>query len=201
MPRVTAAYKQEVRDRILEAARACFRQHGYEDTAMDAIAQECGVSKGTLYLYFPSKERLFEALCASNLARLQGELERLFGMPGDALGKAAQFYARARDYTAGGESVYFEILSKTARNARLAQIVRENRRAHGALAQNFLRAGLRRGSSMEVDAEALAAGLIALYDGLLVYQLLDFPDLAERAWTTMFGLLAQALAAGHRGGA
>lgn len=47
---------------ILESARQLFRQHGYKRTSMDDIAHEAGVAKGTLYIYFPSKEQLFIAV-------------------------------------------------------------------------------------------------------------------------------------------
>jgi len=47
---------------ILDSARTLFRQHGYKRTSMDDIAREAGVAKGTLYIYFVSKERLFIAI-------------------------------------------------------------------------------------------------------------------------------------------
>jgi len=52
---------------IIEAARRLFLEHGYEETSMDAIAAEAGVSKRTVYSHFRSKEMLFveimEAMC------------------------------------------------------------------------------------------------------------------------------------------
>ena len=48
---------------ILEATLAVFRERGYEGTTIPAIAERCGVSQGTLYNYFPSKEKLLFA-CA-----------------------------------------------------------------------------------------------------------------------------------------
>jgi AcrR family transcriptional regulator len=47
---------------ILQAARAHFLEHGFADTSMDVIARSAGVSKATLYAYFPSKEALFSHL-------------------------------------------------------------------------------------------------------------------------------------------
>lgn len=47
---------------ILDAARAQFLEQGFADTSMDAIARSAGVSKATLYAYFPSKEALFRNL-------------------------------------------------------------------------------------------------------------------------------------------
>jgi len=50
------------RSLILDSARQLFRQHGYKRTSMDDIARDAGVAKGTLYIYFPSKEQLFIAV-------------------------------------------------------------------------------------------------------------------------------------------
>ncbi|MBD8890851.1 TetR/AcrR family transcriptional regulator [Roseibium litorale] len=47
---------------ILEGARVVFRARGYDGASMEMIAREAGVSKGTLYVYFPNKEELFKAL-------------------------------------------------------------------------------------------------------------------------------------------
>ena len=54
--------------RILDAAQALFWRYGVRRTSIDDVAQEAGVAKGTVYLYFDSKETLFfevaERLCA-----------------------------------------------------------------------------------------------------------------------------------------
>src|SRR5215467_264199 len=50
------------RQQIMEGARRLFLAQGFDAASMNAIAQEAGVSKGTLYVYFSSKEALFEAI-------------------------------------------------------------------------------------------------------------------------------------------
>ena len=47
---------------ILDAALTVFAATGYSGTTMDAVAAEAGVTKPTLYSYFPSKESLFQAM-------------------------------------------------------------------------------------------------------------------------------------------
>lgn len=53
---------------ILNAAFEEFAAKGFEAARQEVIAQGAGVGKGTLYLYFPSKERLFEEVVRSFLA-------------------------------------------------------------------------------------------------------------------------------------
>jgi len=62
-------------ERILSAARRQFRAQGFERTNLDVVAAESGVSKMTIYSYFPSKDALFAAVIASrteNTFRLSG---------------------------------------------------------------------------------------------------------------------------------
>ncbi|MBI3249543.1 MAG: TetR/AcrR family transcriptional regulator [Deltaproteobacteria bacterium] len=61
-PRETAAPKDK-HETILAAAKQLFGQYGYRRTSIDDIAQEAHIAKGTVYLYFKSKEEIFRALC------------------------------------------------------------------------------------------------------------------------------------------
>ncbi len=55
--------KQETRtDRILDAALELVQRWGYRKTTLDDIAKQAGVTKGTLYQYWKTREALFEAL-------------------------------------------------------------------------------------------------------------------------------------------
>jgi len=53
---------------LLEAALALFVEKGFAATRAEEVAARAGVSKGTLFLYFPSKEELFKAMVTENLA-------------------------------------------------------------------------------------------------------------------------------------
>lgn len=50
------------RRQILDGARRVFFERGFDAASMDAITRAAGVSKGTVYAYFPSKEHLVAAL-------------------------------------------------------------------------------------------------------------------------------------------
>src|SRR5688572_28918040 len=65
MARVAAARREEHeelrRTQILEAALAVFSREGFHATRVEAIAREAGLAKGTIYLYFPTKEAILSA--------------------------------------------------------------------------------------------------------------------------------------------
>ncbi len=52
---------------ILDAALAVFAQKGFAATKLDDIAAKAGITKGTIYLYFDSKQALFEALARQSV--------------------------------------------------------------------------------------------------------------------------------------
>lgn len=56
--------REERRNRILDAAEATFYEHGLEKATMDEVAQRAQLAKGTLYLYFNSKEDLLLGVVA-----------------------------------------------------------------------------------------------------------------------------------------
>ena len=70
---------EERRNQILEAAMAVFARQGFEQARMDDIAQEVGLSKGALYLYFKSKDAIISAILqfffSAAMKKLQGFLE------------------------------------------------------------------------------------------------------------------------------
>src|SRR5690606_28608174 len=61
---------------LLEAALELFVERGFASTRLDEVAARAGVSKGTLYLYFASKEDLFKAVVRQNIVPLIEAFER-----------------------------------------------------------------------------------------------------------------------------
>jgi AcrR family transcriptional regulator len=62
------------REQILEAARACFSEHGYAATTIEQIAARSGASNGSIYHHFGAKDGILAALYTSALASYQDEL-------------------------------------------------------------------------------------------------------------------------------
>jgi AcrR family transcriptional regulator len=68
--------KEKKRKSIMQAALKIFSKKGYSPAVLDEVAQEAGIAKGTLYLYFKDKEDLFYSTLMSvidNLAELLEE--------------------------------------------------------------------------------------------------------------------------------
>jgi len=75
--------KDERAPEILDAALACFAEKGFAACRMEDIAGRAGISKGTIYLYFESKEAVFKALAqraiGERIAAVADQLEAFGG--------------------------------------------------------------------------------------------------------------------------
>jgi AcrR family transcriptional regulator len=61
-PNRNVARGEATRGQLVAIATRMFAERGYEDTSIEAVLREAGVSRGSLYHHFPSKEALFEAV-------------------------------------------------------------------------------------------------------------------------------------------
>ncbi|NQY40520.1 MAG: TetR/AcrR family transcriptional regulator [Henriciella sp.] len=73
--------KEEKNKALIDAALAVFSRVGFAAAKMDDVAREAGVSKGTVYLYFDSKEQLFEEMVKANMAPLMTEIAENLARP------------------------------------------------------------------------------------------------------------------------
>jgi len=84
-------------DQVLEGARVVFMTDGFEGASVDDIARQAGVSKATLYSYFPDKRLLFMEVANQECARQsQGAIDtiNMEAQPRDVLGQAGRHFLR-----------------------------------------------------------------------------------------------------------
>ncbi|WP_116198878.1 TetR/AcrR family transcriptional regulator [Amycolatopsis circi] len=76
----------ESKQRILDAARALFREHGYGGATVRAVAGEAGVDPGMVFYFFGTKQGLFAAAIEMS-AQVPPALEEVFAGGLDGLGE------------------------------------------------------------------------------------------------------------------
>jgi len=103
---VLAAYR---RTELLVAARCVFVQHGFEAATMDAIPDEAKVAKGTIYLYFPSKQAIYDATFQDGMDELQRLSSERIAAAGNNLKQAIQAFVSARVNFFQGNPDYYRI--------------------------------------------------------------------------------------------
>jgi len=184
MPKVVPEYKEEARSRILDAANKVFAEKGYHEATMDDIAKRLGVSKGAIYLYFPSKEDLFEAMCKTAPQAFKEILYSSFNTETNPVQSATQFFDKMLKLSASNPGLSFEILSEASRNPTLKRILKQNHHEYERVLGGFLEEGQkRRMVGNNLDIRPLANALIALWNGLetLLVSGLSVDD-AKSAW-------------------
>lgn len=67
----------ETRQQVVAAAKACFAELGFHSTRIDTIAERAGVSHGTLYTYFDSKEQLVQVLALDAMRAAADALRKM----------------------------------------------------------------------------------------------------------------------------
>ena len=70
MPKISEERRVERLEQILDGARRCFAENGYEGATVVRLEQEIGLSRGAIFNYFPSKEDLFVELAVRDSARM-----------------------------------------------------------------------------------------------------------------------------------
>jgi len=73
------ANKIKCRHDILKASRRLFKDKGYDDTMIDDVADAAGISKATLYNYFPNKESLLSGTLDDQIATMRQRIGDMDG--------------------------------------------------------------------------------------------------------------------------
>ncbi|HEX6282837.1 MAG TPA: TetR/AcrR family transcriptional regulator [Nitrososphaera sp.] len=185
-PKVTTQYKSEVRERIIESAVECFARTGFDRTKMDDIANLSDVSKGTLYLYFKSKEDLFYGICQSSLKKVKEQLYGMLITKENLVSNAQRFY----DYFQKGVNPYhnmvlLEMSVMATRNPRLRRVLMQHRVNQHQVISEFIGLQIRKGfARKDIDKDAIASGLIGLYEGLVINKVTGAEDSSnKKAWS------------------
>jgi AcrR family transcriptional regulator len=75
---------EERPQQILDAALSVFAEHGIAEARLEEIAARAGVSKGTIYLYFPSKEELFREVVRQKVVPMIANADERIAAEGSA---------------------------------------------------------------------------------------------------------------------
>lgn len=188
MPKVTGMYKAEHRERIIQAAIQSFSQTGFDRTKMEDIAKRLGLSKGTIYLYFASKEDLFLAILEHYLKIMkERQHSTIFSSREDLLLDAERFYDEFQNLEQGNDRVMLEMVVESTRNNRLRKGMYEHRlKVYDAVVDHLNRHVERGIIRKDIDAGGLASALVALYDGLTVSKMLGVGEASnKKAWIAM----------------
>ena len=169
---------EERKNQILEAATAVFARLGFRTARMDDIAEQAGLSKGALYLYYKSKDAIIAALLKYFFAQEFRQLQALVAsereMPvAEQLMILTRQMAEAMQWMSRLMPVAFEFYAIAGRDKGVRQFLKEYFKDYRTLLARLIERGIKRGEFRAIDAEAAAITLAALYEGLALLFFVD----------------------------
>ncbi len=186
-------------DAILAAARQVMSEVGYAEASMERIAQAAGVAKGTLYLYFESKEMLLAQAFEQDRAALVERSRQAASTADDAVGQLKAI-VRASIEHAREQHAFFQAVVD-ARVRPSAQAVARD--AHGAYLEfvaEIVSAGIARGALRPVDPVRAARQLLFSVSALVAERLLRGEPLpADEDVEALLDLYLHGVAVAERG--
>lgn len=139
---------------ILDAALACFAEKGFAGTRMDDVAARAGITKGTIYLYFESKEALFKALARQSIgAQLENVLAHVQAFQGASADLLRFVLGTIGRFAATSDRVILPklLLAEAGNFPELAQFWRREIIDRGiAIFETIIRRGVARGEFRDV---------------------------------------------------
>jgi AcrR family transcriptional regulator len=173
MPKISELRRESRRDQILEAALACFSENGFHQTGMADIVRRSGMSHGAVYVYFPSKEDIIEALADDRHQReaILNSVVQNAKNPIEGIHALVRAYAGWVSDPAGearrrvGINGWAEALRSPRVHARVIDGIRI---PQGVIAELVGQAQRMELLSRDLSADAIARSLIALFQGFVL---------------------------------
>ena len=181
MPARAGKREAERKAQVLAAARACIVDLGYERVTVRDIAETAGVSTGTVVFYFRDKESVLEAALLGKIqdtgitfrAALEGAQSAR-----ERLERLVEASLPASDEVRDEWRLWLTFWGEATRNARLRAVSDRQHLRWTRFLSRVVREGVAACEFAPVDAEATAALIAALIDGMAVQATLGNPALS-----------------------
>ena len=195
--------KQEAREQrrrqIVNAALATFATRGYDKSTMEDVRVAADVSKGTLYLYYDSKEVLFAAVVEAMFEDLLAYLEQAAN-ESQAATAAGQLeaYLKALNQTFEQDNqrigLYTDFFVQAWQHNSVRTVLADAYQKYITALTSMIQRGIDAGEFHDLDAEITARIITGALDGMLLQKLLapaaDFkPALRQFVDILMRGLI------------
>ncbi len=166
----------ERKQQIIEAAMRCFQSKGYENTTIDDIAAEYGLSKGSIYWYYASKKEILIDLFHYWMEELfKGISEKIMGLesPRERIIQMGLFFVENLQEDLQLFRTLMVIWSTAFEDESIKKMNEDLYRQYEDLLMAILTEGEKKGEFKTPDKRSYSAFLVALGDGILVRQILN----------------------------
>ncbi len=158
------------REQIYQAALTCFLRKGYHRATMDDIVAESGLSKGTLYWYFNTKNELFLSLVQEFLGQMNQEWQPIVDnqemSPSDKMRHIIDLFRSEVKEMAPFFGIMMEAWALTRQDENMQEVVQNMYQPYLKVMTDIIEAGIVSGEFQVESAEATALVILTIYDGM-----------------------------------
>ncbi len=169
--------QQERQAQILEAASRIFAEKGLSDARMEDIASACGLSKGTVYLYYKNKDDLIEGLLHALFSQLLTHLQTLLTQNTLSVTERLMSYVEGTitlmEADGSMMNIAYEFYAIASRRSTIRDYLAGYFAEYRRVLQDLFAQGVASGEYAQIDISQTAITLIALLEG---FTLLWFTD-------------------------
>ncbi len=157
--------KEKRREELIDAALRVFSRVGFASAKMDDVADDAGTSKGTVYLYFESKEHLFEEMVKSKMlpifSEAAAEMESETGSAEAKLRQRVKFFYR-KVLNSDRRQIMRLIMAEGPNFPHLAEFYHANILSRGqAMISAIIAEGKANGEFRDISGHGLAQNVVA----------------------------------------
>ncbi len=166
----------ERKAQILDAAKETFTERGFHNTRMSDIAQESGLSKGALYLYFESKDAIILSLLEKVFEPEIQDLQKLLNDKRGAEERLLIYAERAAEDIQNmlkWMPLIYEFLVLAFRRGSIKKFISSFYNKNMALLENLIQQGLDSGEFQANSAQEAAIAMGAIIEGTIMLWMYD----------------------------
>jgi len=156
----------DTREKILQSARVVFGKKGFYATKMEDIAKEAQIGKGTLYLYFKSKEELYACLVRTGLKYIEDNLSSIINSDKPFLEKVGEIIDFVMKILEENREFILRLMYEMPLvqiwNADFREQFKEEEKNLQKLFKKFISDGIKEGTLIKGDEGFLADSLMGL---------------------------------------
>lgn len=189
--------REERKTQILTAATKVFTERGFAEARMDDIVAESGLSKGTLYWYFESKDAIIISILDHIFDYETSQIqERLAGVDSAQMKFEIFIETMIKDIERIKPlmPIFFEFWSLSVRKETINRAIKRYYQSFFDLIEPIIEQGIERGEFLPVDVREAAVAIGAVYEGtiLLYVYFSDTIDI-EKQFRTNLNLILEGI--------
>ncbi|MBC7319685.1 TetR/AcrR family transcriptional regulator [bacterium] len=176
---------RDTKKRIIDSAIECFSKYGYDGTSVNMICKSSGISKGSFFYYFPTKQSLFLEILNFWMQDVDRVMEETSSSSDDASSKLFRLAIVLLDIIISGEreiSLTFEFWNRALHDRETLEKIISMFERYRNYFSNLLSEGIRKGEFVNVDSKVASYTIVAFALGLLIQKLFAFE---EEDWETL----------------